>query len=357
MKLAVICATPAGTNNGMVSVDLAFDSIKKLLPAHYNFVRLCGWKSIKKNKNFEYDELVEISQLEDADKIIFWGDFLHWIDYANRDWMRSHINNYPMLTPEEIIDKWYHLYLLENREDLQKKVIIFGNTLYGLNSDHLLNSRYVNALTQLYSNASSVLFRDVLSSNYLSQLTGNRQRTFFGCDCALMLDQLPAEEPINDYFLYSFGRSGSPEMLDQLVKDISKELNLTPLHLEWLKKGAGLETLEENLKLMKGSKFVLTDIYHCAINAYRENVKVVCVGNAACRVTDTLSDKKKELFHFQHFASKSYFYLEQLTSQYDSELIRILNLINDDSYYENIFKLLSIHVEQVKNELIHSIKK
>lgn len=357
VNIVLICATPAGSNNGMISVDLAFNSIKNHLPDNVNVTRLCAWKSIKKHNDLEYKELIDITQLENADKIIFWGDFLHWIEYAKKDWTKCFLNKYPHMSEIEIINKWYELYLLENRIDLQKKVIVFGSTLYGLNSFQLLDKRYKSALTSLYSNALHISFRDILSSNYLGQLINDRKHSLFGCDCALLLEHNIHKSESSNYFLYSFGRSGSNDVLEKLALDIGNKIGLTPVNLEWLKKGASPDTLFKNLEIIKNSKFVLTDIYHCAVNSYREEIKVICIGNGASTIVNTLSDKKKEIFHLQHLFSNNYFYLENIKENYNKELDKMITLIKNEEYFNHSFSLLLEHVREVKKNLINLILK
>ena len=358
MKIALICATPAGTNTGMISVDLAFDSIKEQLPDTVHVERFCGWKSIKKSESLKYTELYNISQLENFDKIIYWGDFLHWINYGENDWVSRYMRKNLNCNETEAIDKWYQLCLLEHRPDLQKKTIIFGNTIYGLTSAQLLNNRYLTALTELYSNTQCALLRDMLSATMLLQLTLN-SNIQFGCDCALLLNTSKYTNNIvnnsSKFFLYSFARSGQRELLEQLTLDLGNKFNITPIELNWLHKGASVQTLTDKLNLIKQSEFVLTDIYHCSINSYREGTKVICIGNSAGTVTDTLSDKKKEIFHLQHFASTNYIFVENLKSNYNTEINNIIKIINNTQLNKSIYNKLTTHIAHTKAQLIESI--
>jgi hypothetical protein len=355
MKVAVVCAYPAGSNSGMISVDLAFETVKKYVDADIEFTRFCAWKSVNHGTNIlTYTKLEDISQLLDFDKIIYWGDFLHWIKYGN-DWIEKTQSLNKDLTREEIVDTWYQLYFLERYPELQKKAIMFGGTIYGLNSQQLLNDRYFSALKNLYSNASLVLMRDILSSNFVNQLTDSRS-TNFGCDCALLLD---SSDFLDDNIIdnqpilsYSFGRSGENEKLKQLTLTIAEELNLKTIDLEWLQKGASITKLKEKLSIIKQSKIIITDIYHCSINSIRENIPTVCIGKGASRVDGTLSDKKKEIFYLQHLMSNRFFYLENLKNLNSTEIDKI---INDFEINEIIQSNLSLQIKKSLNTLIQEI--
>jgi hypothetical protein len=355
MKIALICAQPAGTNTGMISVDLAFNSLKL---ENVSVTRFCSWKSISKKEplGLEYTELNTIDQLETFDKIIYWGDFLHWLEYFQKDWFNKTVNQNSTVTFNEAADTWYQLYLLENRPDLQKKTIIFGNTFYGLNSKALSDSRYLSAIKSLYTNCQISMNRDILSTNFVKQLTNGN--TEFGCDCSLLLDSLEygIDSTIDqDYFLYSFGRSGENELLINFVNDLGKKIKKTPIELKWLTKGTGVGNLIECLKKIKKSSFVITDIYHCAVNSNRENIKTICVGNGSSRVTDTLSDKKKEIFYRQHFQDRNYFYTEAIKKNYEEELDRIVEILDDTNSFDIGFDFLNNHIKKIKEKITDEI--
>ena len=152
MKIALICAHPAGTNSGMISVDASFNTVRKQLASSVEVTRFCSWRSVSKGETLTYEHYYSQDQLKDYDLIIFWGDFLQWIGYCNTDWLvKSKSMNMP-LSESEMIDLWYSLFLLEGNIELQKKTILFGGTLYGLNSKQLSNNRYCTALTSLANN-------------------------------------------------------------------------------------------------------------------------------------------------------------------------------------------------------------
>ena len=357
IRIALICAYPIGTNTGMLSVDLAFESI---VLNNASVTRFCFWRGKQKQDKLDLDyiELKEVRQLEHFDKIIFWGDFLHWIKYFNIDWKSKTLDRNPTMTESDAEDLWYKIFLLEDRVDLQKRSIVFGSTLYGLDSNQLSNRRYTNALKSLYSNCRLALHRDIFSTSFIKQLT-NTNNINFGCDCALLLDSRlyvnAISQTSSDYFLYSFVRSNKNEILTKLVLDLGKRINKTPIELKWLTKGTSVNHFIDCITKIKQSSFVITDIYHFAVNANRENIKTICVGNSADDVTNTLSDKKKEIFYSQHFQRHNYICTENIVTDYDNTINKIINQLADDKSFKFAFDHLNSYVATVKEQLTKEI--
>jgi hypothetical protein len=349
MKIALICAHPAGTNSGMISVDASFNTVQTQLGSNVEVTRFCSWRSLTKGETLTYEHYYSQDQLKDYDLIIFWGDFLQWIEYCNNDWLiKSKSMNMP-LSESEMIDLWYSLFLLEGNIELQKKTILFGGTLYGLDSKQLSNNRYCTALTSLATNSKLMLMRDVMSGNFISQLAPSKVKTF-GCDCSLLFEPYyfnnNFETPQFSYFVYSFARSGENEKLKQLAKKISVYLGIEAIEIPWISKGAGLSLLEKNIKLIQHSQFTLTDIYHLSLNSWREKIPAVCIGQGNSIVENSVSDKKKEIFYHQIFGLNYYMFLEDIlltidTDEEESLLQKIKFLFNDS----DSIKFVTDHIE------------
>jgi hypothetical protein len=362
MKISLICAYPVKSNPGMNSVDLAFESLRPFLN-NCQIDRLCSWKPVKISElgSIEYKEFHSISQLEDSDKIIFWGDFLHWLNYGRIDWVNKWKKINPNLSYDTVIDSWYKLFLLEDRPDLQKKTIVFGNTLYGLNATQLSDERYSIALKNLYTNTKLCMTRDIISSNLLYQITNN-EKIHFGCDCALLLDSeafIDLYRPFNivnsNYLVYSFGRSGNADLLTKFAIEISNELGLIPVHLEWLKKKTGFKEMAQYINLIRGSFALITDIYHCTVTGYREHVPTICIGNGTSIPRTTLSDNKKEIFHYQHFINDRYRYLENIQKDFEYEKKQSMDIIKNKDAQNFINQQLESHVKNTTQILINEI--
>jgi hypothetical protein len=315
MNVAFICAFPASSNPGMVSVDLAVESVKSRLPEDTVVDRFCAWKGIEKQGSIplNYQCYHSLDQLNHYDVIVFWGDFLHWRGYAYKDFLNRGRGKIQNFTDQDIIDQWYKLYLFENQPNLQQRTIVFGGTFYAMCTEDLADQRYINALTALYKNSKLTLMRDLASANFVTQLTNN-DRCNFGCDCAVLLEvgHLLDSTVESGCISYALGRSGHTVKLTKFVDSIANSLGSSTVNLHWLEKGVGVDRTIEKISAIKQSRALITDIYHCAITAWREGIPVLCIGQGANRVTGTLSDKKKELLHMQIFSMQNYIYTEEI---------------------------------------------
>lgn len=326
MKIALICALPDLANSGMLSVDLAFESLKKYLRPDVDIIRFCSWKNISRPGavSIHYQPLTDVSQLEQFDKIIYWGDFLHWHNYGpsfmsakGTEWYAAQHDLTIDHAKIHLTDAWYSMYLLENRIDLQKKSIIFGGTICGINSDQISVARYQQALHSLYQNAQLVLMRDYLSACYVSQIISTRQFAY-GCDCALFLEDffdeinIPVTEP---YMVYSFGRCKTDFDLEKFALDLAAKNNVKPVKIQWLHPKTSPNELQKNLDLIRHAQFAVTDIYHFAVSTWREKIPTLTIGRGNSYASQgTLNDKKKELFNSQILAMNYYLFLEDVIS-------------------------------------------
>jgi hypothetical protein len=348
MNIALICAYPASTNPGMISVDLSFEELLKSIK-NLNFTKFCL------EKKLGYTFLEDTSQLDNYDKIIYWGDFLHWLNYASNDWYLRIKKSNPDIDKDELIRKWYSLALLENDKHLQDKCITFGTSLYGINSLQLSNNRYFNSLKNFLINSELVLMRDFLSANLISQITG--KQGLFGCDCAFLLETPNITKQDSNYIAYSFGRSGYSNELNIFAEKISKISKLPLVKIDWLKKGVSLTDLFDYIKIIKNASFTITDIYHFSITSWRENTPCLCIGKGSSYPRNTLSDKKKEILYMQMFALHNYCYVEKILEN-DDQYVKesFLNITNLNSN-QLIFNFIKNQKDKSLDLLLKSLEK
>jgi hypothetical protein len=367
MKIALICAHPDLANSGMLSVDLAFESLKKYFKSDVEFTRFCSWKDINRSGSvpINYQKLENLSDLENFDKIIYWGDFLHWIKYGpsfmsgkGTEWYANQNNISVDKARELLIEKWYSMYLLENRSDLQKKAIVFGGTIYGINSNQLVDNRYKTAISSLYQNAQLVLMRDYVSAFYVSQLFDDK-RFSYGCDCALFLETTEKSTTTTteeSYMVYSFGRCKMTPELEKFAQEIAEKANLKAVKISWLHPQTNINGLLNNLEIIKKSQFAITDIYHFAINCWRENIPTITIGQGSSYPSQgTLSDKKKEVFNTQILAMNYYFYLENILSNKEKQMQNIVSQIKDKNSLNIVLDNIKFQIDYSKKRLIESI--
>lgn len=341
-KIAVVCAYPAGENPGMLSVDLSFGSLLRDLPRDVQVNYFCVERSFELRAAdvvLQYQHLTHRDQLLAHDRIVYWGDFLHWIAYFEQDVLvRTRLRN-PQADLEAVRNAWYDLFLLEGAAPAElSKVVVFGSTLYGLDGAQLAIPRYREALTRLYQHAATVLMRDQVSANFVAQLARNESNAF-GCDRAMLLDPQSLQPyqrvqlPKVDYLVCSFGRSGANRALMGLAAEIAQRRGLKLVNIDWLGKPLGLQALADKLAIIRGARLVVTDIYHMSVTGWREGVPVIGVGQGASQARGTLSDKKKEIFFRQIFAPDYFVFLENVLQAYASNKAM-------DAYLSNLLKAL-----------------
>lgn len=292
-KIACIGAYPHGWNPGMLSVDLA-------MPYEVDRYNIEQEYEINGKKSY-YLEKVE--QLYDYALVVYWGDFLHYLGYVNPNWFQRQCDA-RRFTAEQMWDFWYKIMLLEN-EDV--KSVSLGTTLYGLDISHLNNTRYKHSLTNFFKKSKLIMFRDMVSTALANQLGA---KSIFGCDLAFLLDSSNIK-PCDNCLVYSFGRIGENEKLEQFTKSFAEFLGLKALDCGWFSGSS----LEEKLSYIKGAALVITDIYHLSISAMRENKPIFCVGKGLSDSKTTLSDKKKEILFRQHFGMDYFIYFENLSEE------------------------------------------
>ena len=365
-RIAVICAYSAGRNPGMISSDLAFMSVHKIIEQEFAVTFFCAelkYAISHPQYSINYELLSDQKQLHNFDLIIYWGDFIHWIGYAKQDWLPRFKIIHPSYSENSILDIWYKLFLLEGAPDLQKKVIVFGGTLYALNAKQLSDERYTSALTSLYKTSKLALVRDELSANFISQLV-SEHNDYFGCDCALLMNNAAVgtdPTPKEKYALCSFGRSDSSAAMPGFAIKIAARMGLKLIYMDWLGQPFGMGALQDRLKLVRGAELVITDIYHLSISAWRDGVPALCIGKGSGNPTDTLSDKKKEIFYRQMFGADWYLYLEDLFESMKSESAMetycktCIETINNISHRDFIFSALKKQREKSFTRLLSAI--
>jgi hypothetical protein len=384
MKIAVICAYSGGLNAGMLSVDWAFDSVRSRLGPDAGVDFFFAEQELDLalgDRRMHYQLLQNQNQLAGFDSIVYWGDFLHWIGYATLDWLGRWKKRNTGRSDDDIINSWYQLMLLEGAPELQRRVIIFGGTLYGVEARQLTNTRYRSALENLYSNARLVLMRDIRSANVVSQLAPNRPPAF-GCDCALLLDsaltsseaaeesaktvhQNPTAQQIQGslperYMLCSFGRSNANLALDAFSHFLATTMGLPKVTLHWLD-GSGTTSFVQKLEVLRGATCVVTDIYHLAVSAMREHTPVLGLGRGASYAQNSLSDKKKEIFFAQSMASANFVFVEAVLESLHSDQLtqelskRCASALDDSAANHLIFECIERQKERAFGLLVSSL--
>jgi hypothetical protein len=360
-KIAVICACNPG-NAGMYSVDLAaadllsrnnidFDLFTSHTPprfARYKFMAIgidIGFRSHYRFGRLMFKHLKSYEQLKNYSHVIYWGDFTPNPVYGVEDFYYANEFYDTRLTKEESFDKWVDLYNVPH--NMKQKVMAIGNNFqHDYSSNIKFYRKYLDNLGKKFD---VIMPRDSYSLNNIKSQFDPENNTIkkfkSGLDPAFLLNEKMLNcniKPADNVFCYSFGRSQLPNLEDLLEKielatkckgvDLEEWLKLKPISAERDFIGA-----MENIST---ARFVVTDLYHLAINSIRLHTPVYCIGNKVSNQIGTLGDFKKNIL-FKMLGLENY-YIEinpDLTSASDY----ITEVISESlSFYRgNIIELYS----------------
>lgn len=334
MKVSLISAYP-GLNTGMLSVEYSFESICKCNP-HWEVSRYCLETDFAVHQaqigSLRYAKLTDRAQLSSSDRVVYWGDFLHWRGYLHQDLADRNNRNHSKIEDSELIDKYYASFFLEQQPELLERAVLYGGTLYPLNFMDFADVRYTKNLSNILQTARLARFRDAYSAEFARRISGE-QKQFMGMDPGFLWDtaDIAATED-HRYLAYSFGRSGQDEVLKDFAVKLARYLNLEPLYVDWFGFTGMSNEVVRKISAIKGAALVLTDIYHMGVNALREKKLTYMIGNGASYAFGTLSDKKKEVLFKQYFLEPFYLYVE--------------NIVNPLSH-ATLFKVIGSYLESV----------
>lgn len=337
MKIALICAFNENLNTGMISVDAAALSFLSRLPDNgnvelhlYNCERAHSFIDLPDHGNFSYALLTDpIAQLADYDRIVFWGDFLHAKGYHTQDftWRQRRRG----MTDAQALDSAFRGLMFEGApREMLERTLVFGGTLY-TNTLAEEDPRYRAAAAAIYTQAPLALMRDPASAAHIQRLSGFTRTDALGVDCAFLLDSAdvfrwaglkPASPGRKFHIGYSFGRSPNRAAMLFFTRRLRDRLAADQVDdIEWLggEETAPLPKLADRLNKLRACRLVVTDTYHCAMNAWREGVPAICIGQGAQRASFSLNDKKKEIAYKMFGISDHYVYSELLTTQASTE--------------------------------------
>ncbi|MEA5424483.1 polysaccharide pyruvyl transferase family protein [Synechococcus sp. CCY9202] len=318
-----------------------------------------------------YKLLDDLRLLENFDRVVFWGDFAHWLLYATQEWVPRTMRRLGSMSEAEGMNKWFHLFFLGGAERLLQKVIVFGSTLYGLTAKQLAVGAYYDSLQSMYGSCRAAMPRDFYSAVFINQLVG-ANNAVLGCDCAFFLDDakllstlgkechgistIIAEGKALPLLVCAIGRTQSASLLSYFSSLVANRMGASIVFLPWLANN-GIHGLCESLDLLSRSSYVITDIYHCAVSSLRLGKSTIAFGSTSPSPTHSLSDKKKEILFRQHLIGHNYVATERVSqaviqdSSLGSLVDEVVGLLQDKLSVETANALLKTHVDSSSNLL------
>lgn len=356
MKVACISAFPRGNNYGMLSVDLAFEDFVRLALGKGAEIRYfnieedihvdCG-----RSRKIVYDLLHSPDeQLSEFDAIVIWGDFTTSFEY--RLGVNKHLANKLNLDKEAAADRYYKTLLFENcSESIMRKTLIVSSNILP-NAAGSFDERYRLAVSRLYAAAAAIIPRDPMSVAMAQIFRRNSEGVSAGIDAAFFLDGgVKSSGEQRTRIGYSFSRTVGRKsglikrmMSRRFCNALSRKAQLPLYDVAWKTSHGAAMDFHKKLDEIAACGFIITDTYHCAINALRERVPVICVGQGAQHQSTTLGDKKKEYLFHSFMAQDSYVFTDNSAFMLSCERVaaRTLRFVNDYQYLDRVFRNIEI---------------
>ncbi|PZO66971.1 MAG: hypothetical protein DI498_04255 [Paracoccus denitrificans] len=292
-RIAVICAQN-GRNAGMVSVDQA--------AIDYFGGHECAFSMFMATRTpapgaygaTTFHEYTHQDQLRDYTHIVFWGDFLNNPVYGRRDFATRHMTVGRSKTRDAGTTEWRRLMLLDGFDASGKVIISAGGNFQ---HDFFGNDRTMaDDIDLMMERFSAILPRDPFSLKNLSRFLPFEQLNHLtqGMDCAFLLS--PVHRPPQPKgFVHAFGRSDLSDP-DAIVAAVAQASAQTPTALNrWLRlpPDRASDSFAALRAKIAAARFVVTDIYHLAVNALNMGVPTLLIARDVDRQTGTLGDFKK----------------------------------------------------------------
>jgi hypothetical protein len=379
--IAVLCASAPEFNPGMHTVDLAFwRFVRRELPGdsvhffcHPAFPdHLAPLVELP----FSYRGYDRCDLLEEYERIVVWGDFLHNRNYLGELTIACRAR-WPGRSDGEIEDILYELLLFEGRgAALADRTVVAGVNLMTMDTATMADTRYQSAVFELYRSARLVLGRDPFSAHTVNQILGDFASSHVGLDGAFLGGAVGVENayrtrastPRRSLRIGVFaGRSWYYEPLFMVAAELCRRLGSRGRWLPWFhhrpwplleKYGDEFEVGSENgtllwtLAQLEACDVVITDTYHLCVNAWSRGIPAICVGRGIGSMRYSTDDKKKEVLYASLGALDLYLYSEVPLAQHlqleatftyeslDQCLTRVCETIRDPSRLEPVFRSL-----------------
>jgi hypothetical protein len=316
MRVSVIYASMKDFNPGMVSVNESFRTWLRStdLPIEADHYAL-GVRA-------EFDGALQPRELHgnldralDADRVLFWGDWLQTTRF-HESIVRDFPNGFDPAatargaTATEQVRQ--HLILSGQPDDVLQRVGIVGCTTAPNSARDFLDAAYQHDLERLFTQAAFVLMRDPISVVHAQAIRTAVGDACQGFDCAFVLDapaiigdaKTPTQRP---YVATYFGRNQTNRGHEAFTEALARSAGAEVIALPWLKRrahrprgsvqrawrklfrthsghqasGPGCTPLGELLAAVQGARFVVTDTYHLAVNAWNLGVPAVMVADVS----------------------------------------------------------------------------
>lgn len=279
----------------MFSVDLAASQLFDAWNIDYTLINFQKrpWRLPSK-----YLVCRNIDKLGQFTHLLYWGDFQNNPVYGTRDFASREMKFGNARTVDIAVSNWTRLHLdLPHILHKHARVASIGNCFLGARA---AAAQYAlgPSLTRFADTAFRILPREKDSVNEISSASSNASplNISTGIDPAFLLE--PKDPPNfkeGHCFGYCFARSDVRDISEGL-KAIEAGTGLTPLGVPWdvgNRKTKQKTVFYGVLATMKKCRFIVTDVYHLAVNALNHGTPVVLVSRKSSATKSSIDDQKK----------------------------------------------------------------
>lgn len=397
MKIFVVCAPQTfGYNTGMFSVDLAawYFFQENFPQADVSFYTLYPHRNDFPMAPYDYKGAEAFfNGLDEADVIIYWGDFLH--SHAYRTAMISQLIQQGIAANADhakaMVSKF--LYLSDVNDALLNKVIVYGGTTLFNQPDDYLDNSYAEDIQRLFGGAKFIGLRDLFSASTVSYYRNDYTSSYHATDCAQLLDvdffkniSESRKTSGNNTFGVFIGRSHlQPEKVNAFLGSIAGALDTQCTWLDWgrapfffpqnehykqYNKPASTQMEHKDVDPMDALSdlfrfdFIVSDTYHVCVNSWNLGIPAVCIiddENPALSVNASAANRgrdKRMVFYWQNQLTSFLLSSTDLTNSdsIDSIINELSLTISDSARMDTLTRFLRKHEVAAKARLISIVQ-
>ena len=274
----------------MYSVDLAAEQFLQSLGYSTRLVRTQARRSWLKPRfgRQRFKMIRNPDRLFETDILVYWGDFTTNLLYGMHDFPLRDVGFGYTKTQDAAFENWMKLFL-PVRPNRSTAVYSIGQNFHSLaQSLKSLSEDLRERVKDRYNHTfDAIIPRDDMSLLSLNDLNlRNKQvRMTQGLDPAMLLDHsalYPHLKSVkqSDTFAYVFGRSGFLH-IPHLLRELEDKTGLKGVDLPFWHRLDAFKADRQMQRMMEAiasAKFILTDTYHCAVNAITFGKLVFCLG-------------------------------------------------------------------------------
>ncbi len=415
-KITVICCTPPASNPGMSSVDMAFSSLRRrhALDAEVRFAFLYmpqemegKWKPAGKEGPasvgdipVEYRCLREDpSLIDDADVILYWGDFIHACKFQHHVW--SILKKVGIATSDaearSLTERYF--FLSDAPGEVVGRAVVFGATfLFNTAGQYVEDTRYRELLTRFMGGAKRVWMREPYSALAVSAMRGRPGEAEVGVDCSLLLrdediDALPgalrgeAAAKVKGKVGVFFGRSSfEPKLMGRFAREVCEKLGREAMWIPW-GDGSAFDSMEKQAakglgrveqppvarpvqvgdlyRMLQGCAVVVSDTYHVCVNAWRLGTPAICVADTIPQHAESVSSgkgfawrDKRACFYAMYDAMEFFTHAQELTDRKwrPRRVYQLSQLLGREEVARSITARMHAHRDFMEARLIEQLR-